>query len=187
MTRVASLDPLIDGEQLGDFVRVDQIAVAGTGCPQSQMGTLADFDTERNILEVSMRKFTLTAVKGAKLDRKTCAIAIPVQLPRGKRLVISQLDFGGKVSLVPGAVATAKVESFVASSSRPTQSKEVRAAADPIQGRILLRTNDNLKSPCGANAVIRVNTDTTLQNNSMKPSTVEMDRIALYLKVESCK
>ena len=189
LTRISPTVPLIEEDELAGVVDLAHLAVAGSGCPTTLEGTVADFDLERNLLDISLRRFSLSAggTSGKTLDRQTCNLAIPVLAPHGKRVVISQIDLSSKLDLGAGAQASFRLESFLAGSTGAVASRTVSATIAGKKGRSLMRSNDRLRSNCGGSDILRLNSSAVLAAGSAQnASTLAVSRLVLYLRLESC-
>jgi len=193
VTHIGDKFLLIDDELLASVINSEEIAINGTGCPQGHAGSaaiFADFDYERNILDIYPKNYMLkNGISGSStILRKSCSLAIPIKVPANTRLVISQIDIGQKFDLATeGEFSNLKLEAFTAGAHAPTMSKRVVATNDGLQGRSLLRRNEVLVSKCGAQDILRINTSFMLGVLDEESSSwASVDRITLYLKLESC-
>ncbi len=188
LTRISPLIPLIDEDNLSSVVDISQIAVAGSGCPSQLEGTVANFDLERNLLDITLRRFALASGGGTnkKLDRQACNLSIPVQAPVGKRVVVSQIDLSSKIDLAQGSEARFRLESFLAGTTGVVTSRIVSAAGSPKKGRTLIRRNDLLRSKCGGADILRLNSSAVLISDTPNQSALSVGRIVVYLRYEPC-
>ncbi|MBF0298187.1 MAG: DUF4360 domain-containing protein [Oligoflexia bacterium] len=198
ITHIATKYPLLGDQLLSTIVLANQIAISGTGCPKSTDSLFADFDFERNILDISFKKYllgtstakspnTTTPIILTSIYRKNCALSIPVQLPVNKRLVVSQIDMSEKLDLADVGVAVSmQFEAFLTGQSAPVLKKEFTSSAESLRGKLLLRRNDILNSNCGGSDLLRLNTSSIMKTTTGNANLAEVDRITLYFKVEDC-
>jgi hypothetical protein len=190
-TRLTSVYPLLGDESLEDIVDPSQIGLAGTGCPRAQEGTLFEFDTERNVLDISFRKYALLSAGSQAINRKACAIVIPVSSRPGKRIVITQIDLTGKLQMPAGASENASarlsLEAFLPGSSAPIASRRILSNGELQMGRILVRKTEAVRSPCGESTLLRVNTSAHLINSAEVPAVLDTDRLTISLGIEDCQ
>jgi len=191
MTRITPLVPLVGDDLISPYVMAGSIAMGGTGCPNGKLGTSADFDSERNILDVSFLNYVArSGVNGLTLDRKACQFSIPVALPAGKRLVVTQMDVVGQADLAPGATASIRSEAFLGGTTEtPHLRPVVPTSTDRLTGRVLIRRTDVLRSRCGGADLIRFNTSVDLSSGvapDAKPNLIGTERISFYFRLESC-
>jgi hypothetical protein len=187
-TRINPLLPLVAGDLVESMIDNGQIAVNGTGCSLNESGTYFDFDSEKNVLEIQTDRYKMSAGPSVAIteNRKACAMAMPLRVPAGKRLVISQLDLAGKVSLPVGAKATFNLEAFVAGAVGPKVSKVVSASSQSQLGRVQIRLSNFYATTCGGSPILRLNTSGSLNSSSAETAAMKIDRVALYFKVEDC-
>lgn len=192
-TRITPTVPLIEDDLLSGIFNLKSVSVGGSGC-SSNLGSLRlDFDQEKNILEIRPSQFRVDLSSGHFSEQKSCQLAIPVNLPKGKRLVISQLDLSGKIDLRVGATAKLNFEAFLAGSSAPVKTK-IFQPKDSLKGRFLMRRTEVLKSRCGLSDILRLNSSLSSQITSAQPTSqtqadqsVEVQALSLFLSVESCQ
>jgi hypothetical protein len=189
-TRLTSVYPLLGDESLEDIVDASKIGLAGTGCPRAQEGTLFEFDSERNVLDISFRQYALLSNASQSSNRKACAIVIPVSSRPGKRIVITQIDLTGKLQMPAGASESASaklsLEAFLPGSSAPIASRKILANGELQMGRILVRKTEAVRSPCGESTLLRVNTSAQLLNTAEVPAILDTDRLTISLGIEDC-
>jgi hypothetical protein len=187
-TRINPLLPLVSGDSVETMLDTDQIGVNGTGCPISENGTYVDFDPEHNILEINLDRYKVKASPTGMLadSRKACSIAVPLTVPPGKRLVISQLDVTGKVNLPIDSKSTINLEAFVAGATGPKVKKVVAAETQDEVGRVQIRLTNFYSTACGGYPILRLNTSGSVSAPSGATAAMKVDRVALYFKVEDC-
>ncbi len=187
-TRINPLLPLVDGDLVEAMVDVDQIVVNGTGCPVSDGGNYFDFDSEKNLLDILTDRYKMIdgPTAGFTDTRKACAMAMPLSVPAGKRLVISQLDVAAKVNLPLGGKATINLEAFTAGATGPKIKKTVLADTKPVLGRVQIRLPAFFQTGCGGSPILRLNTSGQVASVSGQTATMKIDRIHMYFKVEDC-
>ncbi|MBF0313714.1 MAG: DUF4360 domain-containing protein [Oligoflexia bacterium] len=188
-THVGNRFSLQEGELLSGIIQDKAIAITGSGCPANSIGSgglYADFDYERNILDIFPKRYLLRLLPTTPFMRKSCMMAIPVKVPAHKRLIISQIDLSERFEMGAGFESMIQFEAFLAGSSAPLLSKRVKGV-----GRTLVRRTEVLASHCGGSDILRVNTSaqifrTAIPASSEEIAWAELDRITLYLKLEDC-
>lgn len=188
VTRISSLYPLVGEQQIADWFATDKMTLSGSGCPKDKIGTSADFDFERNVLDLAFRDYDLrtrTETREA-FDRKACGLAIPILVPAGHRLVISQIDMTAKFELAPTSLIKITSEAFLAGDRSPVQEKSFETKGEAVLGRLLERSNDVLRTPCGGSAILRLNTSAYMSSEASASSAASVDRVSLSFKVEKC-
>lgn len=185
-TRIAPVLPLIAEDLLAQVFDLKSVNVAGTGCPQSLGQTHIEFDQERNVLEIRPNQYRNDVSVNRPQDIKSCQVAIPVVLPKNKRLVISQIDLLGKIDVLAGAKAQISFEAFLAGTSAARKTR-IFQPTSALVGRVLTRRIDVLKSNCGGSDIARLNTNMTTISSGKKLESLEMNSIRLYMSLEDCK
>lgn len=185
-TSLTPLVPLIPEDLLAGVFDLKNVAVGGTGCPRSMNDTRVEFDQERNILDIRPRQYLNEVSASKRTDVKSCQLAIPVQLPKNKRLVISQIDLLGEIDILDGTVSKISFEAFLAGTTAP---KKVRtlAPARPLKGKVLTRRTDVLRSKCGGSDIVRLNTAAQTSGNGRGYESLEIQALSLYLSLEDCR
>lgn len=187
VTRVASVYPLLGDIPLSQLIAIDRIQLDGDGCPRQLAGTFADFDLEKNILNVALQRYDL-ALSSNNSARKSCTIILPVNPPAGKKLTVTQVDFSAKAFLSIGATAAIASDVTYASSLIPVFTKSFTAQTQ-TQGRLLARSRQAVSSNCkGAGELLRIRTAATLQRpmDSSAGNRLIADNIGISFAVESC-
>lgn len=189
-TRVNPVYPLIDSERLDKAFLLDQLQVNGSGCPLSQFGTRVDFDREANQLSITFEEYNMTLAKESNghFSRKSCAVAIPIQLPANSRLVVTQMDLTANLELGPSADIDFGGEAFFAGEQSQRMNQIVAGKDVTQKGRSLLRKNEVFKSACGGTGIFRTNTYATLKRSDLaETSLASISDFKLSFKLESCQ
>lgn len=182
VTRIASLIPLIAMDDVTPFLpkSAKEIVLAGVGCPDNSL--FLDLDKERGVLDLSFKKY-LTSGKTA---RAQCDLRMPVKTNAMSRLIISQIDMSGRLSLPAGSSASIVLRPNLGTTLGPQTRKVVSARSEGEHGRFSLRTNPNFATPCEDNrSLLGLNTNVTLMSPE-EAASVRVDRVSVYFRVESC-
>jgi len=155
-------------------IRLGTPAYGGTGCPGGSASvTLSPDETALSILFDSYL-VEAGGMTGRSVDRKSCNISVPVQIPQGYSVAIFQVDYRG-FNLIPalGAYTRLDTEYFWAGARGPRFS---RFYSGPRTENYT--TSDNLTAqtvvwtPCGASVNLRVNSSVMAQTNRMGEQTM---------------
>lgn len=187
VTRVSSIYPLVGEDEIASWIEKEKISLFGNGCSLGQLGTTADFDAERNTLELSFDSFEITPGTGGTFARKHCSLAIPLTVPPGRRLVVTQSDVSAKFEL--DALSSLKVTSevFLTGTRATTYVKEAPPATTARKGRVLDRRTNVLVTPCGSATTLRMSSSVFLQRAApLAASAASLDRITLSFRSEAC-
>lgn len=160
--------------QAQNGLKLGQPAYGGTGCPAGSASvTLSPDETALSILFDSYLA-EAGATTGRTVDRKSCNISIPVQVPSGYSVSIFQVDYRG-FNLIPAAGAYTRMDTeyFWAGSRGP---RFARVYSGPTADNYTL--SDGLVAqtmvwtPCGASVNLRVNSSIMAQTNRQQQQTM---------------
>lgn len=171
--------------QAADTVRLGDVNYAGSGCSGTSAGVRTHFNARTGRLQIFMPDMQVDTLDRT-LDRRSCNIAIPVELPPGKTLVLSQHSIFGEVDL-PGTVRLRiNSEMFFTGGRGPTI--EIDRVGDTVGSEnFYVRGAETVTSACGPDAILRVNTGLTLNKTQTRDAgSAVIDGIALTLKVQDC-
>lgn len=147
----------------------------GTGCPAGSAAVAIAPDAQS--LSILFDRFVSEAggITGRSMDRKTCNIAVPVNVPNGYSVSVFQIDYRGFNSLPFGAYSVFNVEYFFAGVRGPVYEKRFDGH---MEGQYLL--NNTLIasavtwSPCGKPVILRANSGMMVRTNGAQAmSTVD--------------
>ena len=190
VTRIASIYPLLGDTSLDKLIAIDRMTLDGDGCPRLLAGTFADFDLEKNVLNVALQRYDL-ALSDTSSARKSCTIILPVNPPAGKKLTVTQIDFSAKTILSAGTSAAIASDVMYASSLIPAFTKSFTATED-TQGRLLARSHQAVSSNCKGNGeLLKIRTAATIQKSQLYVQPIAVNRliadgIGISFAVESC-
>lgn len=158
---------------MADGIRLGVPSMGGTGCPEGSAS--ASVSPDQTSLSILFDQFVASAGgnTGKNLDRKSCNIAIPVQVPAGMSVSILAVDYRGFNDLPAGAMARMSAEYFFAGSQGPRFVQDFRG---PIAQDFLF--NNQMVavawSACGASTILRVNASTLVQTNRQRQEASSM-------------
>jgi hypothetical protein len=151
-----------------------QPAYGGTGCPAGSASVTISPDS--TALSILFDSYIAEAgnTTGRRVDRKSCNIAIPVNVPNGYSVAVFQVDYRGFNS-VPGngAYTRMNAEYFWAGSQGPTFARTWQGPSnsDFTFSNGLIATA-LVWTPCGASVNLRVNSSAMAQSNSRMDQTM---------------
>jgi len=155
-------------------MKIGQPAYGGTGCPAGSASvTLSPDESALSILFDSYLAEAGSAT-GKTVDRKSCNISIPVQVPNGYSVAIFQVDYRG-FNLIPAAGAYTRMDTeyFWAGSRGP---RFARVYSGPTADNYTLSDGLVAQSlvwtPCGASVNLRVNSSVMAQTNRRGEQTM---------------
>ncbi len=158
---VAAMDAKADTLRLGDA------AYGGTGCPAGSASVTVSPDQQA--LSILFDSYVTEAgyTTNKQIDRKSCNITIPVQVPQGYSVAVFAVDYRGFNALPNGGRSRFNAEYFWAGSRGPLMSRNF---VGPLNSDYTLTNNLIASSlvwaPCGASINLRVNTSMMVTTNS---------------------
>lgn len=168
---------LLDGIDQDDN---SEAVVRGSGC-QDHAVWLQDSRKNSKNLTVQFYNF-MTAEK--KLSRKSCVIALPVQVPAGYKLTVMGAKISG-ASYLPGkSRGKISAEIFAAGKRGPRKTFNLRSNND---GREFIKFKKFDVSSCGVDTTLRINTSVLKRSRSKySNSFVGIDSLKLKYKLTKC-
>lgn len=171
----------ISGAAQAEDITLGEPGYGGTGCPGGSVS--ATLSPDQTSLSLLFDGYIVEAGgdTGKKFDRKSCNIAIPVNVPQGISVSIISIDYRGYNNFPAGADSQFNVEYFFAGARGPTFTKKFVGPKDEdylIQNQLTAQTV--VWSKCGAdvnlrtNSSIRVNT----KNNQQALATVDSQDVS---------
>jgi hypothetical protein len=154
-------------------LRLGVPAYGGTGCPAGSASVSVAPDEK----SVSILFDSYVAEAGyttnRSVDRKSCNITVPVQVPQGYSVSIFQVDYRGFNAIPSGATTRFDAEYFWAGSRGPRLTKTFFGPRnDNYTLTDQLVANTVVWAPCGASVNLRVNTSMMAQTNSRFDQTM---------------
>jgi len=151
-------------------------AVAGTGCPAGSVDAILSPD--KSTLSILFSSYVAEAggTTGLTFDRKSCNVAIPVNVPNGISVSIIGVDYRGFNQLPAGASSQFNVEYFFAGGRGPVFRQDFRG---PIAQDYLIH-NDLVAtavvwSACGQPVTLRTNTNIRVNTTGGQQAMATVD------------
>lgn len=155
----------------------------GPGCPDGTGIVVRGFSNQAAAYVFDAYK---VGDNGRSLDRKTCAIAIPVDVPAGVQVAVRDVGFRGAAKLPDGVEATLSVEAFSAGESGEIVEMPFAGPTDTGFLRMHTVPEDQLDwSACGEDINLRVNT--SLRTKGNEDAAVSLNALIVYpLATKAC-
>lgn len=172
---------------------IGEVGFGGSGCPE---GTLTnEMDLSEN--EITFYFDSFTAIVGGtqakRLDRKSCALAIPVSLPTGYKLASSKLTILGEAILPKKTILKITTEMFLPSAQGEKMVSNI-SGGEEIKIDLSHGPDSLLWTGCGVATTLRINTSMLLKANKEKdPAEASLNsdevygKMILELDVEKCE
>jgi hypothetical protein len=163
----------------------------GTGCPSGTAAVALSGQT----LSILYDQFVAEAggPTGRTFDRKSCNLAIPVNVPNGLSVSIVSVDYRGYNGLPSGANSVFRVEYFFAGGTGPVFNQTFTG---PRQQDFTVRNNivaaANVWSACGQDVILRTNASIRVTTTGGQQALATVDTtdvnaaIIFHLQYRAC-
>ncbi len=158
---------LLGSVAFADDIRLGQPGYGGTGCPAGTVS--ATLSPDFKSLSILFDEYVVnTGGNTGKLkDRKGCNVSIPVHVPQGFTVSIIGVDYRGYNNLPSGASSEFNVEYFFAGKRGPSYRRRFYGQLDSNYTITnTLEATAMVWSRCGADVILRSNSDMKVQTNS---------------------
>jgi hypothetical protein len=171
-------------------IDLDKITWGGTGCTGRGEPLSFYYSKRLGRLYVSLPEVAVST--GEKpLDRKACSLALPVELPPGKALVIGNpAVYGEGVVIGQSAEGRVQGEVFIAGGQGPTVMRIMNAADGRIRPSFYSRENQTIEMACGGSGTVRLNVSALAKASaagSGERASVTLDGAAFTLQLRDCR
>ncbi len=155
----------------------------GSGCPDGTGIAIRGFSNQAAAYVFDAYQ---VGDNGRAVDRKTCAIAIPVEVPDGVSVAVRDVALRGAAKLPEGLDATIGVEVFSAGETGEINEIPLSGGMDSGYLRFVSVPEDQLDwSACGDDINLRVNT--SLRTRGNRDAAVSLDALIIYpLATKAC-
>lgn len=151
-----------------------EAAYGGTGCPQGTARVVVGADRTTLSLLFDQYEAAAGGVTGRGFDRKSCNLAIPLNVPAGYSVSIFAIDYRGFNHLPAGGRSVFTVEYFFAGGAGP---RFERTFAGPLSQSFFL--SDTIAaatwSACGADVILRTNSSVRVTTPSGQQAVATVD------------
>lgn len=169
----------------GSVIDFDQLTYAGNGCAKDSAPIEVKYSeaNERAVFIFPEMKLDLS---NGRLERKSCSLALPVQVPAGKKLVIGSPSLFGETNLAEETSVDFRGEAFLAGQNGPLVT---RTADGSIQGRRYFyeRLYDEVESSCGESVIVRLNLSMIGRSKDSSINSASLDGSGLNLRLVDCE
>lgn len=148
----------------------------GTGCPAGTVSVTLSPDAQSLSLLFDEYQVEVGGATGRSLHRKSCNVAIPVNVPQGYSVSVFNVDYRGYNYLPRSASSQFNVEYFFAGSQGPSFSKSFYGPIDSdylIQNK--LRVSALVWSPCGADVILCTNSSIRVRTSGNREAMATVD------------
>lgn len=170
---LSALALVLSSQANAQSIRLGTPSYGGNGCPSGSASV--NVSPDQSAISVLFDQFITEAgnTTGRRLDRKSCNLSIPVQVPNGYSVAILQVDYRGYNAVPRGGYNRFEAEYFWAGARGPRITRQFNG---PINDSYTL-TDDLVAStivwsPCGASINMRINASMMSMANSRMEQTL---------------
>ncbi|MEZ0393300.1 MAG: DUF4360 domain-containing protein [Pseudobdellovibrionaceae bacterium] len=163
---------VISSAAFAQQLSLGQPAYGGSGCPAGTAS--ATVSPDGSAVSILFDQYVAEAgSNGKRIDRKSCNLAIPVNVPQGYSVALLKLDYRGYNAVPSGGRNQFNVEYFWAGSRGPSLRRTFTGPEnDTFTLTDELVASTLVWSACGAQVNFRVNTSMVAQANSRLDDTI---------------
>lgn len=169
----ATFAMLLASGAMAESLTIGEPQYGGNGCPAGTAS--ATISPDGSAISILFDQYMAEAgnTTGRRIDRKSCNLAIPIQVPNGYSVALLKVDYRGFNAVPAGAYNRFDVEYFWAGARGPRFSRTFTGPANSdfsLTDELLASTL--VWSPCGASVNLRVNSSMMAQSNSRMEQTL---------------
>ena len=155
-------------------IRLGQPQYGGNGCPSGTASVALTEDGKTMSVLFDQFKAEAGNTTGRRIDRASCNLRIPIEVPQGFSVALIGIDYRG-FNAIPGGGAYTQfnAEYFYAGARGPRFSRRFQGpvSSDYLINNQLIATNV-VWSPCGKEVIFGVNASATAMANSSMEQTM---------------
>lgn len=176
----------------GSFAKAGDVAfglvsLAGTGCPSNNDVSIQIREDIGQIL-LRFKNQLASASLENRLQRRACAIAIPVDVTTNRRLVINQITALGAAGLSNNSEASLSQEVFFAGGVGPSLKRDFKTQAVGLGQKFVLDQKVALATGCGKDEILRSNSSVLVRKlKGSGVSKLSQEGLVIKYSVESCQ
>ncbi|MDZ4662714.1 MAG: DUF4360 domain-containing protein [Pseudomonadota bacterium] len=187
LTSIAFIILAMEAPTAAQGVDIDAIATAGTGCTEGTVNKKIEVLPGGALkIDLDFSEYNVLVGFGKTLDRKNCAVALPISLDTNQRLKVARIILRTDGVLAAGSKTALRAEVFTAGEQGQIFEREILPDQE-LQGRFTLRGKDVLGTECGVDTNLRVNTSILINSQETgRESGLSAASMTLILVGESC-
>ncbi|MBF0362807.1 MAG: DUF4360 domain-containing protein [Oligoflexia bacterium] len=157
------------------MITLSDLNYAGSGCP---FGSLtSQLSSGRDKVQLIFKDYKIIrAISGNQGGSKNCNFVVSINVPTGYAISIQKIELRGKMKLPRGAESIFSNEYAFAGHLGPILSNKFNGPYDDsfkVEKNIALQ--EQIFSPCGETALLRVNSSFVVKNPSFDTASVSID------------
>ncbi len=161
------------------FPQIGQPAYGGSGCPAGSAAVMLSPDGNEHVILLD-KYSTETGTNGKKIDRKSCSIAIPIQVPAGYQLAV-QPALSAFVEARQQGNVTVQIETFLAGTKSLSIKRQFKNTSSQYNLGNEFILGKAVWSACGQSTNLRINTS-VLSVGSSTVSSIDPIGLKYYLR-----
>lgn len=172
---VTAVTALMAGGVLAQNLTIGEVGYGGNGCPAGSASVNLSPDATSVSILFDQYVVESGGSTGKSLDRKSCNLTLPVNVPQGYSVAIFKVDYRGYNAVPPGGSARFSSEYFWAGARGPRIDRIFRGPVNDsftLTDQLLATTL--VWTPCGQSVNLRVNTSMQNQSNSRREQALSM-------------
>lgn len=171
-------------------LRVGPAISAGSGCPLGTVSTR--FNSSNQNVSLSFKKFEVEGggESTAVVSRKSCQVILPVSVPQGYSVALSQVQYQGHLDLEAGSRVQLRTEMFRAGSRGVVTQVQYRGRQNKDFSKTVRLNSQQLDwSPCGEDVNLRISSNLQLDVGAHQDSSsAKINRAWIVgLKIRACE
>lgn len=171
------------GAGLSDIVDVNKGRATGINCNNATLNLEVN-DHNEGLLVLSNRSGLLN-LEGRSVDRVSCNLSVPIQLPANKRLVLRQASTSSLLLIDRRASGKLNLDLFIGKSGEEIKQEEsLRGGSRGIVQNVF---DLDAKSECGAQSLLRANQALVINNTRERAGRAQLRDVIIELSVENCE
>lgn len=173
MGLVVGLGLMISTSAMAQSLVLGQPSYGGNGCPAGSAS--ATVSPDGSAVSILFDQYIAEAgnTTGRRIDRKTCNLAVPIQVPQGYSVAIFKVDYRGFNAVPAGGYNRFDVEYFWAGARGPRMSRVFTGPQNSgynLTDELIATTL--VWSACGAQTNLRINSSMMAQANNRMDQTI---------------
>lgn len=170
-------------------IQLGRVAYSGSACPSDSVSI--GLNSNKTSVHVNFKQYVVEAHgRNQRSSKKTCHIAIPIQVPAGVSISLVSASYKGKVSLPAGTEAKImNAYSFSGKRGRRFRSVVRGPNTKSYSFNDPLSSFASLWTPCGKDTTLRITTSTRVKTSANSGKTMADSRqgFVTQLRYRSCQ
>jgi len=149
-------------------IQIGVPSYGGTGCPAGAASISVSSTHDGVYILFDQIAVEAGATTGRRIERKSCNLSIPLQVPAGYSAAIERISpLQGFAELPKGAIARVELEAFWSGARGPALQKILTGpmSANWVESENVIPARPIVWSGCGASVGLRLNSILTVQTN----------------------